>query len=127
MSKFAWQLPPKWVLEAARSEVNRTNTWDRYFAILAIFYGIKAPKSIQGEAQIAKVQEQFPADQKVVAIYVPHESTIYALKEGFDESTALHEFFHHLMSNTKLNDKEAEQALANAYAQACLNSIHAQT
>lgn len=107
------ELPPSWVLNAARAELRRTNHWIDYYHVLTAYYKVTPLKRSQRDSNL-------PPD--VVAVYRPSEPCVLTRAPSMTEQTALHELFHHLVKEKSARPKQfqAEQALADAFAAAVL-------
>ena len=103
-------IPPAWVIHAARAEIKKTNNWVMYLDVLCAYYQIP---SIKGVVDV----DQKKVPKIALAMYDPRDQTFYTKTEKISESTALHEFFHHLKFSKGLKiSADAEDALANAFA-----------
>ena len=105
-------IPPKWVFEAACANMKRTNHWIEYYHVLTDWYGI---------SRIGGAYIDSTIKPETVAEYRYASRTVYSRANDMNEHTALHELWHHLVYMLKLTTNgESEQALANAFADACL-------
>lgn len=103
-------LPPTWVMRAARKRLLKTNSWEDYYSILTAFYGVPSLS--------ARVNPRIK--HTVIAEYRSWSNCVESREDSMSEHTALHELFHHLVfsKNCKPKDEEAEQALADSFADA---------
>ena len=105
-------IPLKWVLVAARNRINRTGSWGDYYSVLCEYYGVP-PIDATVNPNIGP---------KTIARFVPTpEPKIESRERTMDHITGLHEFGHYLFWKKRgYNAGEAEQALCDSFAEACL-------
>ena len=105
-------IPPKWVLLAADANL-RGGCWENYYEVLCGYYGIPPIR--------ATVNYMLDAT-KLEAHFVGSEPPrIESPQLSMGKRTALHEFFHYLIFVIRgKNGGEGEQALADAFARACM-------
>lgn len=105
------EIPPAWVLKAARANLDRTHSWPDYYSVLDDFYGLPHVG--------AQVDSSIKAG--TLAVYRYATKTIYSRDKTMSDATAIHEYFHHLthLLNISTSGEEGQQ-LADAFAQACL-------
>ncbi len=103
-------IPPKWIIEAAREALDTKNHWVDYYDVLSEYYGIAIVKAYNNPKKVSET---------AIASYYPSDNppTIYGGKDDYAEVTALHEFFHHLASEKELEySKVKSEALANSFS-----------
>ena len=108
-------IPPAWVVRAARARLNAPNgNWEDYYAVLCAWYSVPTLK--------AKVNPAISPN--TIAQYTYGTNLVESRAKTFRESTALHEFFHYMVDQTRRTHYgEAEQALADSFAEECLKRV----
>ena len=108
-TKPRFDLPPRWIIKAAKDALGRVGYWSGALAVLSSYYGVP---HMDARNDPSKVSE------KADATYYQYERTAYFKStNGSGVWLVMHEFGHHL--NAYLLDKiggEAEQAFCDAFA-----------
>ena len=107
-------VPPKWVLQAARAGLNKTGNWEGYYDVLTNFYGIHSLNAVIDTTLDQGIAAQYDARYLI-------NPTVQCRTKTMSDNTAIHEFFHHLFYSTRhKHEGEGEQRLADAFAIECL-------
>ena len=110
--------PPSWVMKAAKAELARMHSWGAYYRVLCAYYGVP---SVEAYADHKMKKANWIACYTTTQGANPPTGTIYSVGKVMEEHTALHEFFHHLVHAKGYQmDNDAEQAMANAFADAVI-------
>lgn len=109
------QVPPAWVIKAARAELARTKHWVDYYNVLTAYYRVLPISQAFVDPSLAPT---IVAQYRAAGFF--SQPTVVSRESGMSEHTALHELFHHLVYEKGARPKhfQAEQALADAFADA---------
>ena len=118
-------VPPRWIMIAAKKTMKETNRWSDCYDVLAAYYGVRKVT--------ARVDPERVSDS-AIACYVKHgpgeEPMIYTKESQVSSNVAFHEFGHHLQATLLKGrlSKMANEHFADSYAEAMeavWNSIQA--
>ena len=109
-------IPPAWVIKAARSALKRTNYWNEAYTVLSAYYGVPEVKNLCNDDRVPK---------GAAACYYAFEKTVYGKKKGMNTWTAMHEFAHHLCASLIPIGGEAEQAFCDEFSTAIEEEVPA--
>jgi hypothetical protein len=108
-------IPPHWVLVAAKRAMNETNHWSDCLDVLAAYYGVP---NVTARVEPSKVSSS------ATACYVREkpgqEPMIYTKEDRISADTAFHEFGHHLQATLLKGrlSKQTNEHFAEAFAEA---------
>ena len=116
------EIPPPYVLKAAREALAKSSNYIQYVSILSLYYQVARPNG-----PVTYEEECKKEGPRVIACYDPKLRTIYCLGKTMKEDSVLHEFYHYLSHvNTTTfrtytkKERDAEQSLAIAFASTCM-------
>lgn len=114
---YRFDVPPAWVLKAAKSNRKGIHYWDQFYQVLCQWYHV---------ANITAIVDT--SIQNCIANYSGSEFTVRSKTTSMTNWTGLHEFFHHLCYVKRSgHNGEAEQALADAFATECVRIMELPT
>lgn len=111
-------IPPKWVIQAARTSLNKHGNYQEYYSVLCAYYQVKFLNANINREKCKSLGEN------VIACYCVevNRHVVYTKENSMSENTALHEFFHHLTHQLNLNvESKAAEILCDSFAKAVIH------
>jgi hypothetical protein len=104
----AIDLPPRFILKAAKRALTKTNFWSSAYNILSAYYGLPKLGAYINAAMVPK---------DAIACYYATSNSTYAKDKAMSDYTGLHEFAHHLCAKRLSIGGEAEQQFCDVFAE----------